>query len=239
MGLHYATQLYRPPQEASYQRLLEGIASNLMIPGIDHATIFLDGCEPPWEHPSVRWVPLHRRATFADFLELATGSAAAEPSSHLLFANSDIVFDAGITRLTQVVSQAHWAICLTRRELDGCFPAGIEPLQTQDAWLLMRQPVPRLLLDLLQAVRLGVAGSEHLFAAALVAHGFALWNPCEDCLVLHSDPAPVAHGPKAERYWGLYAYVPACWLADVGHSDPLVLFAYACSPGRYYPAQIG
>jgi hypothetical protein len=158
--------------------------------------------------------------------------------SHLLFANSDIVFDDTASRLMTALSEPGWAACLTRRELDGAFPAGIEPLQSQDAWMLRRQPLDPRLIDQMEAVRLGVAGCEHLLAAALVAHGFELWNPCEDCRALHTDPAPVKYSTGGERYWGLYAYVPSCMLENVGRSDPDVCFAYAQAPGRYYTVRM-
>jgi hypothetical protein len=239
--LHFATQLFRPRRQADGPRLLADLESNLRLRFVTRATIFLDGCEPPWQRPGVRFVPLHRRATYADFLgllEVEPVEPSASPT-HLLFANSDIVFDDSIGRAAAAVTQPDWAICLTRRERDGSYPAGIEPLQSQDAWLLAQQRPDPLLLDQLRAIRLGVAGCEHLYAAALVAHGFSLWNPSENCLATHTDPDPVGYPPDGERYWGLYAYVPPRRIEAIGRVDPEVFFAYAHAPGRYYPVSIG
>jgi hypothetical protein len=239
--LHFATQLYRPRRQADGPRLLAALVSNLQLPFVTGATIFLDDCEPPWHRPEVRFVRLNRRATYADFLELMQAGTAKPKVSptHLLFANSDIIFDDGIARAAAALTRPDWAICLTRRERDGSYPPGIEPLQTQDAWLLARQRPDPLLLDQLRAIRLGVAGCEHLYAAALVAHGFNLWNPCEDCRATHTDPDPVAYAPDGERYWGLYAYVPPCRIEAVGRQEPEIFFAYAHAPGRYYPVRLG
>jgi hypothetical protein len=238
--LHFATQLYTPSREVDRIRLLAGIETNLQLPFITQATIFLDDCAAPWQQPQVRFVRLQRRATYADFLELLAGEDAepADAWTHLLFANSDIIFDEEIAHVAAAVSCPDWAICLTRRELDGTYPAGIDPLQSQDAWLLARQQPDPLLLDQLRGVRLGVAGCEHLYAAALVAHGFTLWNPCEGCRATHTDPDPVPYPPACERYWGLYAYVPPCQIEAIGRSDPEVYFAYAHAPGHYYPVRI-
>lgn len=238
MGFHYATQLYRPEKPEGFARLLAGIEANLQLPGLDRATIFLDCCDPPWSHPAVEWIPLQRRASFSDFLELAMKQEVTGVT-HLLFANSDIVFDGEIARLAAVVTDPQWVICLTRRELDGAFPIGLEPLQSQDVWLVKCQQFASLLLDQLRAIRLGVAGCEHLFAAAMVAHGFQLWNPCEDVVATHSDPEPVQYAPDGERYWGLYAYVPQGRLADVGRQDGGVFFSFAQAPHRYFAVEIG
>lgn len=239
--LHFASQLYRPARTADGPRLLEALERNLRLPFVTAATVFLDGCEPPWQRAGVRFVPLQHRATYADFLTLMQeGPAESDLApTHLLFANSDIVFDEAIGRVAQAVSRPDQAICLTRRERDGSYPAGIEPLQTQDAWLLAWQPPEPLLLDQLRGIRLGVAGCEHLYAAALVAQGFSLWNPCEDCLATHTDPEPVAYAPDCPRYWGLYAYVPPCRIEAVGEGDPDVFFCFARAPGEYYPARFG
>lgn len=239
--LHFACQLYRPARDADAKRLLDTLERNLRLPFVTRATIFLDGCEAPWQRPNVRFVPLQRRASYADFLALMREeSMEAEPvPTHLLFANSDIVFDDGIKRVAAAVSRPDWAICLTRRERDGAYPAGIEPLQSQDAWLLTWQSPDPLLLDQLIGIHLGVAGCEHLYATALVAHGFSLWNPCEDCRAIHTDQEPVAYAPDSERYWGLYTYVQPCRIEAVGSQDPGVFFSFARAPGRYYLADIG
>lgn len=237
MGLHYATQLYRPDDDTHYRRLLFGLERNLSLLALEHATIFLDNCMPPWKHPRVTWINLDRRATFGDFLSVANSNQ--DTSDHLLFANSDIIFDEEIGKLAEAMRQPEWVSCLTRREIDGSYPQGIDPLQTQDAWLLMKQPIPTLLLEQLHSIRLGIPGCEHLFAAAMVSHGFDLWNPCEDCRILHNDPRPNTHEPDGQRYWGLYAYIPPCTIQDVGNSCPEVFFAYAQAPGRYYQVAIG
>lgn len=239
--LHFASQLYRPRREAEASRLLADLESNLRLPFVTRATVFLDGCEPPWHRPEVRFVSLNRRATYADFLGLMQEEFADSdaPPTHLLFANSDIVFDEAIGRAAAALTRSDWGICLTRRERDGSYPAGLEPLQSQDAWLLPWQRPDPLLLDQLRAIRLGVAGCEHLYATALVAHGFSLWNPCEDCPALHNDPNPVAYAPDGVRYWGMYAYVPSCRIEEVGHGDAEMFFCFARNPGYYYPVRFG
>lgn len=237
--LHFASQLYRPRRAAEGQRLLATLERNLRLPWINRATIFLDGIEPPWQRPQVRFLPLNRPATYSDFLELMAGAEPAEGSTHLLIANSDIVFEESIARVAAAISRPNWAICLTRRERDGTYPTGIAPLQSQDAWLLAQQEPDPQLLDQLRAIRLGVPGCEHLFAAALVAQGFTLWNPCEDCRATHTDPTPVPYAAGGERYWGLYAYVPPCRIEAIGRATPGVFFAYAQAPGRYFPVRIG
>lgn len=236
--LHYATQLYRPPNAGDYTRLLDGLKQNLELPNLRAATIFLDNCTPPFDDPRVEWVPRQSRASFADFLKLADTTATAgrkhDSCSHLLFSNSDIVFNDSIDDLVMALSEPAWAASLTRRELDGSFPAGIEPLQSQDAWMLMRQPLSPRLIDQMEAIQLGIAGCEHLLAAALVAHGFDLWNPCEDCYARHTDLAPQQYSLGGERYWGLYAYVPPCRLEHIGQIEPRIFYSYARAPGRYH-----
>lgn len=238
VGIHYVTQLYRPKDASSYMRLVEGLKSNLLIPELVAATVFLDGCAPPFDNRLVKWVPSRGRASFADFLRIAntcgSGLEGDNAGSHLLFANTDIVFNASIERLMLALTEPSWAACITRHELDGSFPEGIEPLQSQDAWMLMRQPLSKRLINQMEAVQLGVAGCEHLLAAALVAYGFELWNPCEDCFALHTDPDPQVYGVGGDRYWGLYAYVPSCKIDDIGQNDPQIIFSYARSPGCYY-----
>jgi hypothetical protein len=237
-GIHYVTQLYRPIDTPSYMRLVEGLKRNLLMPGLVAATIFLDGCTPPFRNQLVKWVPSRSRASFADFLRIGDTSASSlqdvNTGSHILFANTDIVFDSSINKLMMALSDPSWAACLTRHELDGSFPQGIEPLQSQDAWMLMRQPISKRMINQMEAVELGVAGCEHLLAAALVAYGFDLWNPCEDCFASHTDPKPQAYGEGGDRYWGLYAYVPSCRIEDIGRSSPGIIFSYARSPGSYY-----
>lgn len=239
--LHFASQLYRPRREDDASRLLADLESNLRLPFVMRATVFLDGCEPPWHRPEVRFVSLNRRATYADFLGLMQEEASADSDAtptHLLFANSDIVFDEAIGRAAAALTRSDWGICLTRRERDGGYPAGIEPLQSQDAWLLPWQRPDPLLLDQLRAIRLGVPGCEHLYATALLAHGFSLWNPCEDCLAIHTDSQSVAYAPDCERYWGLYTYVPPCRMEAVGSNAPGVFFSFARAPGRYYQTEV-
>jgi hypothetical protein len=238
MGLHYATQLYRPSRQEDATRLLACIETNLQLRFIRRATIFLDGCEAPWQREGVEFVPMNRRADFADFLGLAD-CLEEERSTHLLFANTDIVFDASIHQAAQALVDRRHGVCLTRRELDGSYPAGIEPMQSQDAWLVRKHPISHLLLDQLRSIRLGVAGCEHLYAAAMVAHGYSLWNPCEECIAIHRETSPGTYASQGDRYWGLYAYVPPCRLEDVGRADRGVFFSYARVPGRYYPVQIG
>ena len=243
LRLHFATQLYRGASDDDFQRLLQGLEHNLALPCIAEATIFLDGCEPPWQRPHVRFQRLDRRADYADFVGLmATAAQPGErPASQLLFANSDIVFDDSLAAAAQALAEGppKRTLCLTRREGNGDFPAGIEPLQSQDAWLLPWQVVSPLLLDQLRGIRLGVAGCEHLLAAALLAHGFHLWNPSEDCLAWHTDPNPVGYPPDGERYWGLYVYVPPCKISDIGNKEIGVYFAFSRAPGRYFPISIG
>lgn len=240
--LHYATQLYMPSDSNVYNHLTEGLKHNLQLPYLTEATVFLDNCEPPFEDPRVNWIPRKGRASFSDFLKLAdTNTRPVDKhgaTTHLLFSNSDIVFNEGIKELVSVLSEPAWAACLTRREIDGSFPVGIDPLQSQDAWLLRRQPLAESLIEQMKGVRLGIAGCEHVLAAALVAHGFDLWNPCEDCLAFHTDSAPRTHYPMGDRYWGLYAYVPSCRVQDLGRKYPSIRFAYARAPGRYYDVKL-
>jgi hypothetical protein len=237
MALHYATQLYHPHDWNHYQRLLDCLKSNLRFSSIQQATVFLNNCDPPWQHPKVSWRRISQRASFSDFLELADLSHIniGEPQlkDHLLFANSDIIFTSDPARLAVAVTHPDWALCLTRRELDGAFPGGCDPQKTQDAWMLMQQPLHPQLLDQLRSIGLGVAGCDNLFAAVMIAHGFRLWNPCHDFYILHNDPYPVARWSNVQRYFGLYAYVPACRLEDVGWRDSKVSFAFAKFPGSY------
>ena len=237
-GIHYVTQLYRPKDASVYRRMVDGLKRNLLMPGLVSATIFLDGCAPPFDNQLVKWVPSKGRASFADFLRIANTSGGDlkddNAGSHLLLANTDIIFDSSIENLMSALSEPSWAACITRHELDGSFPKGLEPLQSQDAWMIMRQPLSIRLINQMEAVQLGVAGCEHLLAAALVAYGFELWNPCEDCLALHTDPDPQVYGGGGDRYWGLYAYVPSCKIDDIGRNDSKIIFSYAQSPGRYY-----
>jgi hypothetical protein len=235
--VHFATQIYRPDSERGYNRILQTLEYNLSQPWIGKGTVFLDHCTLPWHHPALTTITLDRRATYADFLYLATGEK--EPTSHLLFANSDIVFDQGIEQLAKKLTSTNSVACITRCELSGAVPAGVEKLQSQDGWMIRCQVIDALLIDQLKGLKLGVPGCEHLLATTLVAHGYDLWNPCLDCHILHMDPDPINHHTQQRRYWGLYAYIPECRVADVERKRPDVYFSFAQKPDRYFAIQVG
>ena len=231
--IHYAAQLYQPKDPDQFDLLVHTLEHNLQLAEVESATIFLDGCDSPWSQRSnLNLVRLDRHATFADFLALPAciGVGAAH---HLLFANSDIQFDSSCGLLAQRLRADTSVACITRQETQGVLEAPLDPMQSQDAWMLRVQLFSRLLLDQLAGLRLGVPGCEHLLASVLVGHGFDLWNPSLDCRAWHMDPKPMAYQPGGERYWGFYAYVPACWIADVEELSPEVQFSLARQPGAY------
>ena len=233
MTIHYATQLYHHPRAETRERMQATLEHNLSLPCISRATVLLEGCSNPWERQGFRAIQLDRHATFADFLALAASSDHGDPQ-HLLFANSDIRLESSIEQLATSLRNNASVACLTRRELSGSFAAGLDPPQSQDAWMVRCHRIDRLLLEQLAGLRLGVPGCEHLLAATLVAHGYDLWNPCIDCKVVHTDPFPMAHSPSGKRYWGFYAYIPTCRIEDVEHKRPDVIFTLAQKPDRYF-----
>ncbi len=238
MKVHFATQLYRPDSEGVFHRILHVLEQNLAQPWVSSGTVFLDRCQMPWKHPVLSCISLDRRATYADFLSLASGHNSGQ-ASHLLFANSDILFDQGIEQLASHLISTGSVACITRTELSGSAPAGVEKLQSQDAWMLRCQEMDPLLLDQVKGLKLGIPGCEHLLATSLVAHGYDLWNPCLDCQALHMDPEPVSYHSQQMRYWGLYAYIPECRIEDVERKRPDVFFTFSQKPDRYFPVTVG
>lgn len=234
--VHFATQIYATSSERDFERNLRVLRSNLAQRWISKSTVFLDQCNLPLHHQSLTTITLNRRATYADFLGLAAGDS--EESTHLLFANSDILFNREIEQLANNLTSINSVACISRCELSGVAPAGVQTLQSQDAWMIRCQQIDPLLRDQLQGLKLGVAGCEHLLATTLVAHGYDLWNPCLDCQVLHMDPQPLHYDSQQARYWGLYAYIPECRIKDVQRKRPDVYFSFAQKPGRYFSVEV-
>jgi hypothetical protein len=238
MTIHFAIQLYQSKSKDVLSKLLAVLRSNINQPWISSATVFLDHCSIPFQAPGINWIALDRRATFADFLELACKLDSPQ-ASHLLFANSDILFDSGMERVAGRLTSQSSVVCLTRVEHSGTAPADVANLQSQDAWMVRFHAVDTLLLQQIRGLNLGIAGCEHLFATALVAHGYDLWNPCLDCCALHVDPEPSSYHTAQQRYWGLYAYVPECRIEEIERKRPDVFFSFAQKPDRYFPVSVG
>jgi hypothetical protein len=238
MTVHFATQLYQSQTKDCLSTLVPILEHNLAQPWISAGTVFLDHCAIPVQLPGVHWIRLDRRATYADFLELA-GTVNRQQARHLLFANSDLAFDHSMERVGERLTTETSVVCLTRTEQSGQAPADVAPPQSQDAWMLRTQAVDPLLLQQIAGLRLGVPGCEHLFATALVSHGYDLWNPCIDCRALHMDPEPSSYHRDKQRYWGLYAYIPECHIEEIEQKRPDVIFSFAQKPGRYFPVTVG
>jgi hypothetical protein len=238
MTVHFATQLYQSEEKNILSTILPVLRRNLTHPSISSSTVFLDHCAIPWQLPGVNWITLNRRATYADYLKLAS-DLTMHSASHFLFANSDILMDQGVEHLASHLTSDASVACITRIECTGKAPADVANLQSQDAWMLRSHPVDTFLLEQLKGLNLGVPGCEHLFATALVAHGYDLWNPCLNFRALHMDPDPASYHIQQERYWGLYAYVPECRIEDIEKKRPDVFFSFAQKPGRYFHVSVG
>lgn len=233
MMVHLVSQLYRPADERQWRQLLEVLRLNLARPEIGSATVFLEGCEPPWQQAGVHWQPVQERLSFGRAMAVMQGSGFERLPEHWLLLNSDIVLDASLARATAALRDPDQVLCCTRREADGRLSDLAEPMRSQDAWLMAWHPPTALLLEQLQGIHLGRPGCENVLAAVLWAHGYAISNPCLDWRVHHADAAPQPHGPGGERYWGLYGYVPPCRLRDLGRQQLPLQFQHAQAPGHY------
>ena len=217
-SLHLFVQLYIPPQEEHLHRMLTCIASNARLAFVSAITVLSEGVAVEVQQDHVRVVPVTGAMTFASMLEHASLSCCSA-ATHFAIGNTDIQLTSDLEALLPKLDSASTAVALTRHEWNGSLYE--RPLWSQDLWVFRRHDPSA---DLLRSCdfRMGVAGCESLFAMALYAHGYDIWNPCLDCRVIHHDPAPRTDFP--DRYHGAYLCLPECRLAEVGVGRPAYRF---------------
>lgn len=214
LRLHLVVQLYGMPSSASRERILKCIVDNSRLSFIQKITVVCEQYLHDFGNKNIDSIKSSTRATYADLLRVAN-ARSSDVITHFAIANSDIFLSGDILRLMERISQCSTVAAVTRTELSGhLFP---HPRYSQDLWLFkIHNPTQKVLNEC--EYRLGIAGCEHLFALALYAHGYDIWNPCHDCKIVHNDPNPAYHWD--DRYYGSYLYLPPCTIADVEFARP-------------------
>lgn len=214
LNLHLIVQLYGKPGSDVRDRMTDCITNNANIDFVSKITVMCESGQSSFSSKKIDILKSNGRATYADLLKIAQARSA--PSvSHFAIANTDIILTPDILSLMDRLSEFSSVAAITRTESNGQLFA--QPKYSQDFWIFKAHSfIQRVLGEC--GYKLGVAGCEHLFAMALYAHGYNIWNPCLDCKIIHNDPAPKLQW--SDRYHGSYLFLPPCRIADVESEKP-------------------
>jgi hypothetical protein len=181
---------------------------NLDHPAISSTLIWVEPSAPPLPASagSCEVIPLDRRATFADWLELSRQQSDAI----ILLANADIAFGEGLAHLPACLPTPRHSLALSRHQPEEDDTATLHPTPqwSQDTWAIRSDaPIEASLLHA-GAMPLGLLGCDNRIAHVLWSHGFSLSNPCHHIRTLHWHQRPPTGGGQArERLFGACTYV--------------------------------
>jgi hypothetical protein len=181
---------------------------NLDHPAISSTLIWVEPSAPPLPASAgaCEVIPLDRRATFADWLELSRQQSDAI----ILLANADIAIGEGLEHLPTWLPTPRHSLALSRHqpEEDDTATLHPNPQWSQDTWAIRSDaPIEASLLHA-STMPLGLLGCDNRIAHVLWSHGFSLSNPCHHIHTLHRHQQPPTGGGQArERLFGACTYV--------------------------------
>jgi predicted SAM-dependent methyltransferase len=212
-SLHLVVQLYGQSHADLFGRMIDCISGNAALGFIEKISVLSQGVYHQFENKKIDVIRSRGRATFAECLLIAQDGIGA--CTHFAIANTDIFLSEDVFRVLAGISRSSSVAAVSRTELNG--ECHFDPKLSQDLWIFKAHKPSNSVLGECN-YQLGVAGCEHRFAVALYSHGYDLWNPCEDCRIIHNDPLPKTDW--ADRYYGSYLYLPPCSIADIESEMP-------------------
>lgn len=190
MKIHLCTPYFRSRDAERQAEFDECLAANIANPLIDGITLFVDdGHAPLATHEKVRIVDIEGRLTYRDWLEFAQSF----PDRHIsVLANTDILFDETVSRLSSVFAQSDRFVTLSRHErLGDRLEPHPNPKWSQDVWAI--DTGSEITPEFLKAVdfQLGVPRCDNKIVYEAAIHGWTVINPFPTIQAVHLHESQV------------------------------------------------
>ena len=207
--IHLYTPYFRAETFDRQRELDLCLRRNNDLPEIERIFLLVDdNTTPPFASPKVTVVSLEGRPRYADWLAATRERSVGAIS---VLANSDVFFDASITRLSEALSSPEKRfVALSRLEWSE---TGVSrhpnPHWSQDTWAIRGDLEVTPALAASAAVALGVPRCDNKIAYEFFVHGFKVCNPYEEVSSYHVHNTQIRSYDQAldKRIVGGVAYV--------------------------------
>ncbi len=208
MKLILCVQYYACTTSQRQAEIDQCLKHNLQHPAISSSFVWVEPSAPPLPTStgSCKVIPLDRRATYADWLQVSRQQSDAI----ILLANADIAFGEGLEHLPTCLPTPRHGLALSRHQPEQGDTAALHPNPhwSQDTWAIRSDAPIDASLCHASAIPLGLPGCDNRIAHVLWSHGFSLSNPCHHIQTLHHHHHPhPAYDQARERLFGACTYV--------------------------------